>query len=300
MDAFLAGRFTYQSRSHWKRILEEGKILVRGKPSKASHILKEGEEIVYLPEEISEPPVRRDFHLLYEDERYFAVEKPGDLPVHAAGRYRKNNLVDLIESDSRFTRPYLIHRLDRETSGVLVFGKDKIAASALAEKFFQREISKAYIAFVWGEFPDRLLAEGILTSDPSSRIRKKRRFLPKEFAAELSGEEGIETCRTSFRRIGSGQIEGETFSKILCLPETGRLHQIRASLYSLGFPLLGDKLYGRDETVFLDFIEGKNPDLLTRLGMDRQALHSYSLSFRHPFHGKRIRIKSDLPEDFPE
>ncbi|PJZ66506.1 pseudouridylate synthase [Leptospira wolffii] len=297
---FLAGRFTYQSRSHWRRILEEGKILVQGKKPKPSHILREGDEIVYLPEEIAEPPVRTDFRILYEDERYFAVEKPGDLPVHAAGRYRKNNLVDLIESDPRFARPYLIHRLDRETSGLVIFGKDKEAASLLSEQFAKRTVHKSYIAFVWGEFPKRLSARGILTSDPHSAIRKKRRFLFDSQKGPEPGEETeSESCSTRFRKIGVGSIKGRSYSKVLCRPQTGRLHQIRATLYSLGFPLLGDKMYGSDEKVFLDFIEGKEPDLDSLLGMSRQALHSSSISFLHPFRGKRIRIRSPLSEDFP-
>ncbi|PJZ76671.1 pseudouridine synthase [Leptospira neocaledonica] len=298
---FLASRFTYQSRSNWRKILEEGKILVHGKPAKPSYSIKEGDEILYLPGESFEPPVQRDFKILFQDSRYIAVEKSGDIPIHSAGRYRKNNLTDLLEEDPRFEKIYTIHRLDRETSGVVVFGKDSEAASKLSDLFSKRKVNKTYISYVWGNFPTRLKAKGFLISDPSSLIRKKRRFVPEDFFRKLeTPEEDLETSETTFRKIGEGTLHGVTFSKVYCFPKTGRLHQIRATLYSLGFPLLGDKIYGRDENTFIEFIEGKNPDLLSKLGMNRQALHSSSLKFIHPFTGIKTKIRSGLPKDFPE
>ncbi|PJZ25240.1 pseudouridylate synthase [Leptospira hartskeerlii] len=301
MDVFLAFRFTYQSRSNWRKILEEGKILVQGKVAKPSYSIKEGDEILYLPGEIFEPPVQTDFKILFEDSRYIAVEKPGDIPIHSAGRYRKNNLTDLLEEDSRFEKIYTIHRLDRETSGVVVFGKDSEAASKFADLFSKRKVNKTYISYVWGNFPTSFRAKGYLISDPSSLIRKKRKFVQKDFFQKLEiPEEDSETCETNFRKIGEGTLHGVPFSKVYCFPKTGRLHQIRATLYSLGFPLLGDKIYGKDESAFIEFIEGKDPDLIAKLGMNRQALHSSSLKFIHPFTGIKTKIGSDLPEDFPE
>ncbi|TGK00858.1 RluA family pseudouridine synthase [Leptospira semungkisensis] len=298
---FLANRFTYQSRSVWRKTLEEGKILVQGKIAKASYLLKEGEEILYLPGEIEEPEVKKEFRVLYEDDRFLAVEKSGDLPVHGAGRYRKNNLVDILEADPRFQRPYLIHRLDRETSGVVLFGKDPEAAFRLSDLFAKRKVRKTYIAYVWGSFPKKKKAIGFLFTDPSSQIRKKRAFVSSEESKDLQiSPEELESSETSFLKLGEGIHQGKLFSKLLCLPKTGRLHQIRATLFSLGFPLLGDKIYGKDENVFIEFIQGEAPDLLSRLGMSRQALHSRSVAFVHPFQKKRIRILCPLPEDFPK
>lgn len=92
--------------------------------------------------------------------------------------------------------------------------------------------------------------------------------------------------------------EKDCYSFLLCKPITGRMHQIRATLFSLGFPLFGDKLYGKDEKVFLEFIEGKNPDLTTRLGMKRQALHSYAVCLNHPVTNQKMKITAPIPEDF--
>ncbi|WP_010569333.1 RluA family pseudouridine synthase [Leptospira broomii] len=298
MDLFLAKRFTYLSRSSWKKHLSDGNILLDGKPCKASHILREGEEVEYLPSDFPEPSVDTRFSLLYDEERFFAVNKSGDLPVHAAGRYRKNNLVDILESDGRFGRPYLVNRLDRETSGIVLFGKDAETASRLASFFSTRKVHKIYTSLVWGNFPKRLTASGWLGPDAESKIRKKRAFyystdsrVPQIPTADW------ETSSTDFRLVGGGFLDGKRFSRILCFPKTGRNHQIRATLYSLGFPLIGDKLYGVDETVFLDFIEGKQPNLIDRLGRERQALHAISLKFPHPYFKKRINIFSPIPED---
>ncbi|AXR61840.1 RluA family pseudouridine synthase [Leptospira mayottensis] len=353
LDYFLSKKFTYHSRTVWQKEINEGKISVSGKKVKSGILLREGDNVVYQPIEREEPPVRRDYKILYEDEFFVAVNKPGDLPVHPAGKYRKGNLLTLLKESGKFENLFTVHRLDRETSGVVLFAKDSKTASLLSGFFSSGKIQKYYITKVYGDFPRRKIAYGVLKPDVSSRIRKKRKFVllksnflkrnKKYFLENPSSSEEGEICLTIFQKIESDfiktqfqEIESdvgelkvqsrkkklnfersqtqnekteeskirsihpkhEFYSFVLCKPITGRMHQIRAVLYGLGFPVWGDKLYGKDEEVFLEFIEGKNPDLTKRLGMERQALHAYSIRFNHPITNRKMRIVASVPKDF--
>ncbi|TGK31528.1 RluA family pseudouridine synthase [Leptospira gomenensis] len=326
LDHFLAQKFTYHSRTVWQKEIGAERILLSGRKAKPGSVLKEGETVVYLPRFPEEPPVRTDYGILFEDEFLIAVDKPGDLPVHPAGVYRKGNLLTLLAESGNRPNLFPIHRLDRETSGVVLFAKDQNTASSIAALFSSGNIQKYYITKVYGSFPKRVRAFGILTPDPDSKIRKKRKFSVSEtsgYGFRFRNKSGSffpkqndffpkgEICLTYFRKIESISVSSDPRVKtydpdenlgsyVLCKPATGRMHQIRATLYGLGFPLFGDKLYGKDEEVFLEFIEGKNPDLTLRLGMQRQALHAYALRFVHPVTKKRMKIRAPLPEDFYE
>ncbi|TGM57035.1 RluA family pseudouridine synthase [Leptospira adleri] len=311
LDHFLSKKFTYHSRTAWQKEISEGRILLSGKKAKPGMILKEGDQVVYQIEDKSEPPVRTDYKIIFEDEWLLAVDKPGDLPVHPAGIYRKGNLLTLLRESGKFKELYTIHRLDRETSGVIVFAKNEKTASKLSGLFSSGNIQKFYITKVWGRVPDSFLGYGVLKPDVKSKIRKKRKFAPIEGQRFISKRDLLsrtvaseeEICLTYFRkvkrdRVGVAGTDSETSSYVLCKPITGRMHQIRATLYGLGYPLFGDKLYGKEEEVFLEFIEGKEPDLAQRLGMERQALHAYAICFLHPDTNRKMKIRSPLPEDF--
>ncbi|ULH29889.1 RluA family pseudouridine synthase [Leptospira weilii] len=354
LDHFLSKKFTYHSRTVWQKEINEGRISVSGKKVKSGILLREGNTVVYQPVGRKEPPVRTDYEVLYEDEFFVAVNKPGDLPVHPAGKYRKGNLLTFLKESGKFENLFTVHRLDRETSGVVLFAKDSKTASLLSGFFSSGKIRKYYITKVYGDFPRRKIAYGVLKSDFSSRIRKKRKFVilksnflkrNKKYLLESPSSSGEEFCLTIFQKIESDFIktqfqeiesdvgelkvrsrkkklnfeslqtqnektegskvrlihpkrESETYSFVLCKPITGRMHQIRAVLYGLGFPVLGDKLYGRDEEVFLEFIEGKKPDLTERLGMERQALHAYAIRFNHPITNRKMKIVASVPKDF--
>ncbi len=288
LDHYLAGRFTYRSRTAWQQIIRAGEILLNGRKTVPSRQLHAGETITLRLNESEnpEPEVRRDFSILAEFPDYLAVDKPGNLPVHPSGCYFSNTLQRLLLPQFGIVHP--VNRLDRETSGITLFAKSGKAAGALAALFERGLVRKTYLAIVFGDFPDELTASGFLMADTASAVAKKRRYSPEPTADS-------EKCLTVFQC----EKRADGMSLVRCMPETGRLHQIRATLCSLGYPLAGDKIYGPDDTVFLRFIE----DRMTAqdhalLRMERQALHALSLSFSDPFSGKEQTFHSPIPPDF--
>ena len=291
LDLYLAARFTYRSRTAWQECIERGEILLNGRRTRASRLLHAGETVSLELNgpEAEEPPVRTDYSVLLETRDFLAVAKPPDLPVHPSGRYFSNTLQRMLHK--AFGTAFPVNRLDRDTSGVVLFARSGAAARRLAELFERGNIAKTYLAIVFGDFPEELSAAGFLSADPASAIAKKRRFT----AGPPDGAPESAVCRTEFRLIR----RGGGLSLVECRPRTGRLHQIRATLCSLGFPLAGDKMYGPDETVFLRFIAGTETEAdRALLRMDRQALHAAKLEFVSPFTGEFLAIEAPPPDDF--
>ena len=234
---------------------------------------------------IIEPSVDGRITILYEDEWFVAVNKTGNLPVHPSGRYFNNTLVAMLAN--RYGRKvYPVHRIDRETSGVMLLAFEGKSAGNLSEALSKG--SKEYLALVYGNFPDKeLIVDLPLGRDSESVVSKKRKAWPG----------GTQKAVTRFRKVlAAGDI-----SLVRCFPETGRLHQIRAHLLSTGYPIVGDKLYGRDETAFLTFIRhGLTDELEKRLLLPRSALHAAKLVFLHPHTNKTMIIRAPLPKMFSE
>ncbi|MEW6520818.1 MAG: RluA family pseudouridine synthase [Thermodesulfobacteriota bacterium] len=286
---FVAARFTYRSREEWRQELEAGRFLLSGERATHLSLLAAGDRLVYLLPELPEPPVDKNVAVLYEDDDLLVVDKPARLPCHPSGRFFRHTLWALLQERHGLPKPSLINRLDRETSGIVLVAKHKQAARLCYRQFAARQVNKRYLVLVEGEFPfEELQADGWLAPDPASAIRKKMRYYPSEAAASA----GAIACSTLFRRLRGHH--GITLLE--ALPATGRCHQIRATLCSLGFPVVGDKLYGVDEQFFLRFRQG----LLTaadqqQLRLDRQALHAASLRLRHPSSGRELEFRSPLP-----
>jgi 23S rRNA pseudouridine955/2504/2580 synthase/23S rRNA pseudouridine1911/1915/1917 synthase len=287
LAVFLAGRFTYRTIDEWRSRIGAGEITVNGKKADGNYVLMMHDVIEYRPTDIVEPAASLDYKVVYEDDSLLVVDKPGNLCVHPSGPFYKNTLWYLL--CSKYGKIHLLSRLDRETSGLLVAAKNPATAAIMNKN---RHIAKSYLAAVHGDFSDETLtASGWLFSDPHSAVRKKRRF-----AAEApDGALRLESAETkiSLRQRANG------LSLLECIPVTGRMHQIRCTLFSLGYPVVGDKLYGLDESLFLKVRHDEfTPQDLETLMISRQALHSYRLEFLHPHdENKIVTAESEAPAE---
>jgi 23S rRNA pseudouridine955/2504/2580 synthase/23S rRNA pseudouridine1911/1915/1917 synthase len=249
--------------------------------------------------DLPEPPVRTDYRIVHRDRHLLAVDKPGNLPCHPGGRYFRHTLWHLLRHQEGMEKPHFLHRLDRETSGLVLIARTAEAARVGRESFVSGAVRKVYQALVEGPFPSGTIHASVwIGRDAGGAVRKRRRFFPEPAGANPPGRppDG-EPCRTRFRlqaRLGP-------LSLVAAVPETGRLHQIRATLSALGVPVVGDKIYGADETLFLRFIadELSAADRKT-LRLPRQALHAAALNIPHPVTGRPLRLRSPFPAEMAE
>ena len=204
--------------------------------------------------------------VLFEDDDYLALDKPGWLVCHPSKDGPWSSLVGACREFYGMKEVHLVSRLDRETSGVVLLAKNK-KASSLAQKAVQeRRLRRSYVALLEGELSETLTAEGWLGNDPDSEVFVKQRVTARSAKA-----------KKAFTRLEPLLVsKGYTLASIR--PETGRKHQIRVHAQFLGFPLVGEKLYGRDENFYLEFVTtGWTPHLEASLPINRQALHAASL-----------------------
>ena len=300
MDVWLAKRFTYRSRSQWAAAVRSGEIFVDGRSVRPSATLRSGSVVSFAPAERSEPPVDADFAVVFEDADLLVVDKPGNLPCHPGGAYFANTLWGLLRE--RFGEVRIVNRLDRETSGLVVVAKNAETAGKLAGGGGGTFAEKRYLAVVHGSFPDKeIIADGFIRDRKPEEavgeglVRKKRVF-------STTAENGFdwERAATTFRLTGRSAPRdgGGDVSLVEAELDTGRTHQIRATLLALGYPIVGDKIYGLDETVFVRFAEGRmTEDDRARLVTPRQALHCAGLSFTHPESERPVSLSSPLPAD---
>ncbi|TAL38865.1 MAG: RluA family pseudouridine synthase [Spirochaetes bacterium] len=286
MDAYLSRRYTYLSRNAWQAEIKRGRIFLNESCMTNPHrTVRAGDRIRFSGMRVEEPPVDDRVGILFEDQWLAVLDKSGNMPVHPAGRYFNNTLVRIMERKMGCAL-LPVHRLDRETSGVILFAKDSRTASAIQRNFSR--VRKSYVAIVHGTMtPRRIEVDVPIGYDPSSEIKKMR----------LAYKDAPEAAFTDFKALFSF---GD-YTLVRAYPRTGRLHQIRVHLRYAGFPIVGDKMYGKDPALYLRFIgEGMNESLARELEMARSALHSRSLSFYHPREKKMIYVKAPLPQDFRE
>jgi 23S rRNA pseudouridine1911/1915/1917 synthase len=291
LDRWLAARLPDQSRARLKALIDSGQALLDGKAVKASHRLRPGERIALaIPEPAPALPQPEDIPLrvVYEDAQLVVVDKPAGLVVHPGAGRASGTLVNALLHRVRglsgvggVLRPGIVHRLDRGTSGLMVVAKDDETHRALARQFARREVEKEYLALVLGVPAPR---QGELTApigrDPLHRKRMSVRA-PRGRPA-----------RTGYRVVET--FDGAALLRVRL--HTGRTHQIRVHLASLGHPVAGDAVYGA----------GRRPSprraaSREALGsLERPALHAARLGFEHPARRERLAFESPLPEDLAD
>jgi len=299
---FLAARFTYHTRPEWQGRIAEGRVTVDGRPATPERILAAGDELAYLADDIPEPPMDDRIALVYRDDDLAVVNKSGNLTCHPGGRYFNHTLWALLKKHHGIDDPIFVNRIDRETSGLVLVACTPRAAKNLRAQFAARQVEKRYLALVEGTFPAACTTAGWIVADFTGEVLKQRRFLPvagpavawTDTAPVPPPEPEAQWAVTAFRRRA---VYGPV-SLIEACPHTGRLHQIRVALQSLGFPLVGDKLYGADPGFFLRFCRDElTEEDRARLRMGRQALHASGLRFQHPRTGRPMAFDLPLPAD---
>jgi 23S rRNA pseudouridine1911/1915/1917 synthase len=224
--------------------------------------------------------------VLFEDNHLLAVDKTGHVLSHPTDKVVENTVTTILRKQLPALKLHLVHRLDRETSGVLLLAKDPRTARLINEAFFDHSVEKTYWALAAGR-----VAWARKTVDaPIGRAGGEIKVRQAVGAAD-----GAQTAVTNFRRLEAGTA----LSLVAARPETGRLHQIRVHLAHLGHPVLGDKLYTHDGSYYMKAVRKELTDAdLDALGAPRQMLHARTLEFMHPITKKKLRLRSPLPEDF--
>jgi 23S rRNA pseudouridine1911/1915/1917 synthase len=291
LDAFLAAQFKSYSRVKLRQAINAGGVQVDGKRTKAAYRLRAGQAIsVRLPELPTDGPVPEDIPLdiIYEDEHLIAVNKSPDMVVHPAKGHWSGTLTSALafrfqqlSSVGGPTRPGIVHRLDRETSGVMVVAKTDQAHLGLASQFEARTTEKEYVAIVVGALDrDRDAIDQPIGAHPYHREKKAIRV----------GHSTSRDAKTFYEVVE--RFRG--LALVRALPKTGRTHQIRIHLAHVGTPVLCDRLYGGRTQIRLGDITGKDePDVL----LGRQALHARRLAITHPITNKPIEFIAPLRSD---
>jgi 23S rRNA pseudouridine1911/1915/1917 synthase len=295
LDQYLVSMFSEMSRSAIQKVIDAGGVLVNGVPGKASYKVRYGDHIrIWPPEPTHEIPVPEDIPLdiLYEDEFLALINKPADMVVHPAKGHWSGTLVNALQfhfghlsNVSGDYRPGIVHRLDRDTSGVILIAKDEQVHRDLSYQFEHRKIFKEYTA----------ITAGVLDRDSDYIERRIAHHKHDRVKMAVTDEEddGKEAC--SFYEVLE-RFRGFTLCKIS--PRTGRTHQIRVHLASVHCPVLADKNYGgRDCLRLSDLVPDLDP-AQDEVLMPRQALHASRLRFYHPRLREVIEAVAPPPAEF--
>ena len=284
LDRFVARSLPELTRSRVRRLIDGGLVTVDGLlPAKAGAPLASGQRVrvtVPPPEPSELEPEAVPLRIVYEDGDLLVVDKPAGMTVHPAPGHASGTLVHALLAHcpeialvGESGRPGIVHRLDKDTSGLIIVAKTETARAALARQLKEREVEKTYLALVEGRLRER---EGVIDA-PIGRHRAQR----KKMAVVHGGRE----ARTRYRVVR--EVAGRSLVEVS--PETGRTHQIRVHFAAIGHPVAGDRVYGRPPKA-----DATLPSLR------RQFLHAQRLAFRHPRTGQRLELEAPLPDDLKQ
>ena len=287
LDRYLCSKIKRLSRSRVQRIIGCGDVEVNGTVAVASRRLSPGDHIALWRVPPPEPLADGWPCEICRGSDWIALNKPGNLTVHPTARYYHQTVTAWMElQDSGFDDARLVHRLDRETSGVLLVALGPEADRRLGIAFQRQNIRKEYLAVVEGHAPSVFECGGSIGSDPSSQIIRVKQ-------AVVGDGTSAYTRFALERHLESGR------SLVRCFPKTGRMHQIRVHLSHLGYPIVGDKIYGlAPDEAYDRFCQGGRSNELTKIfGAKRHLLHAAALEFPDTTIGHR-RVEAALPADF--
>ena len=281
LDKYLAEQFPEQTRSYLQKLIKDGEVLVNGKNVKTGYQLSKGDEVsVNIPEpkELDVEPQKMDLDIVYEDDDVILINKPKGMVVHPAPGHTTDTLVngllyhckDNLSGINGVARPGIVHRIDRDTTGILIVCKNDMSHNSIAAQLKEHSINRRYRALVHGNLKeDTGTVEGAIGRHPIDR--------KKMSINEKNGKPAV-THYTVLERFGN-------YTLIECKLETGRTHQIRVHMTSIGHPLVGDEVYGPAKCPFK---------------LQGQCLHAMVLGFVHPRSGEYMEFSAELPEYFEE
>lgn len=297
VDKFLQNRLEKTSRSRIQNTADAGNIHVNGKPVKSNYRVKPGDVVAVVfahpPRILEVLPENIPLNIVYEDDDVVVINKAAGMVVHPGyGNYTGTLVNALLYHfqhlplfQDKQPRPGLVHRLDKNTSGIMVMAKNEFAHAHLARQFFERTTDRKYVALVWGDFQED---SGTITGNIGRDIRDRKIFAV--FPDGSQGKHAI-THFTVLKRF--------TYVTLVeCKLETGRTHQIRVHLKYTGHPLFNDDTYGGDQILKGTTSASYRAFIQNCFGvLPRHALHAKSLGFTHPVSGKRLFFESELPAD---
>lgn len=288
---YLADRFTYKTREQWEELINSGAISVNGEKVSNDYLLKEGTELNYIVQNYYEPDLDCNYQKVFENENIIVVSKPANLPITSNHRFFKQNMTALLRADEQLPEVNPIHRIDRETSGLIIYLKKRFDQPKSLRKDPRLIMTdKYYLAVVRGELTQKKFIINIPLTDSNTQ--------PIGYKVEAATNEEGKEASTDFYNLG----KAKGFTLLLAKLNSGRKHQIRAHCSLSGFPIVGDKLYSFDSKYHL---KKRNDDIFTEkdyqeLGAKHHLLHSFVLNLNLPKEGRKHLVSEYFSEDFKE